>query len=99
VFVFPPDAYIAGKALYRSLPPASSEVVIGTVLMKRRSSSDPLLGGGQATLGRDIPQPAPDEMEADVKALDDFRIDYNKRRKATGTAREMLEVPRVATLI
>lgn len=51
MFVFPPDAYIGNKALYRSLPPASSEAVIGTVLINRRSSSDPLLGGGRATLG------------------------------------------------
>jgi energy-coupling factor transporter ATP-binding protein EcfA2 len=63
--------------------------------MKRASERS----GHDMSVGRDLPQPSPDEMEADVKTLDDFRLDYNKRRKATSSAREALENPRVATLI
>jgi|GEM_PF-5426182 hypothetical protein len=49
--------------------------------------------------GRDIPQPSPDEMEADLKVLDDFRIELGKRRKATSAARSALENPVGATLL
>lgn len=63
--------------------------------MKRASERS----GHDMSAGRDIPQPSPHEMAEDVKALDDFRLDYNKRRKLTSAAREALEGPRVATLL
>lgn len=63
--------------------------------MKRASERS----GHDMAAGRDIPQPTPDEMDADVKALDDFRIDYNKRMKAVSAARKALEAPLPATLI
>jgi energy-coupling factor transporter ATP-binding protein EcfA2 len=63
--------------------------------MKRASERS----GHDMSAGRDIPQPSPHEMAEDVKAVDDFRLDYNKRRKLTSAAREALESPRVATLL
>jgi len=49
--------------------------------------------------GRDIPQPSPDEMEADHKVLDDFKIELVKRRKETSAARSALENPVGAALL
>ncbi|WP_121119427.1 AAA family ATPase [Croceibacterium ferulae] len=63
--------------------------------MKRASERS----GHDMSAGRDIPQPSPDEMEADLKVLDDFRIELGKRRKATSAARSALEDPVGATLL
>ncbi|WP_313336452.1 AAA family ATPase [Sphingobium yanoikuyae] len=63
--------------------------------MKRASERS----GHDMSAGRDIPQPSPDEMEADLKVLDDFRIELGKRRKATSAARSALENPVRATLL
>lgn len=63
--------------------------------MKRTSERS----GHDMSAGRDIPQPSPDEMEADLKVLDDFRIELGKRRKATSAARSALENPVGATLL
>ena len=63
--------------------------------MKRASERS----GHDMSAGRDIPQPFPNEMEADLKVLDDFRIELGKRRKATSVARSALENPVGATLL
>jgi energy-coupling factor transporter ATP-binding protein EcfA2 len=63
--------------------------------MKRASERS----GHDMSVGRDIPQPSPDEMEADLKVLDDFRIELGKRRKATSATRSALENPVGATLL
>lgn len=63
--------------------------------MKRASERS----GHDMSAGRDIPQPSPDEMEADLKVLDDFRIELGKRRKATSAKRSALENPVAATLV
>lgn len=63
--------------------------------MKRASERS----GHDMSAGRDIPQPSPDEMEADLKVLDDFRIELGKRRKATSATRSALENPVGATLL
>ena len=63
--------------------------------MKRASERS----GHDMSAGRDIPQPSPDEMEADLKVLDDFRIALGKRRKATAAKRSSLESPVGATLL
>lgn len=47
--------------------------------------------GHDMSAARNITLPSPDEMDEDVKALDDFRVDYKKRSKATGAARSALE--------
>lgn len=63
--------------------------------MKRASERS----GHDMSAGRDIPQPSPDEMEADLKVLDDFRIELGKRRKATSAKRSALENPVGALLL
>ena len=63
--------------------------------MKRASERS----GHDMSAGRDIPQPSPEEMEADLKVLDDFRLDLGKRRKATSATRSALENPVGATLL
>lgn len=63
--------------------------------MKRASERS----GHDMPAGRDLPQPSPDEMAADLKALDDFRIELDKRKKATSAARSALENPVGAKLI
>lgn len=63
--------------------------------MKRASE----WSGHDMSAGRDLPQPSPDEMEADLKVLDDFKIQLVKRRKATSAARSALESPVGAPLI
>lgn len=57
--------------------------------MKRASERS----GHDMAAGRDIPQPSPDEMEADLKVLDDFKIELGKRRKETSATRSALETP------
>lgn len=57
--------------------------------MKRASERS----GHDMSAGRTIAQPTPDEMAADLKALDDFRIDYVKRRKGVAATRSALEQP------
>jgi hypothetical protein len=63
--------------------------------MKRASERS----GHDMSVGRDIPQPRPDEMEADLKVLDDFKIELAKRKKVTSAARSALENPVSATLL
>lgn len=63
--------------------------------MKRASERS----GHDMSAGRDIPQPSPDEMEADLKVLDNFKIELGKRRKATSAARSALENPVDAALL
>nr|WP_274705189.1 AAA family ATPase [Sphingomonas sp. H160509] len=63
--------------------------------MKRASERS----GHDMSAGRDIPQPSPDEMEADLTVLDNFRIELGKRRKATSATRSALENPVGATLL
>lgn len=63
--------------------------------MKRASERS----GHDMSVGRDIPQPSPEEMEADIKVLDDFRNEYVKRRKITAATRSALENPVVAELL
>lgn len=46
-----------------------------------------------------VPQPSPDEMETDLKVLDDFKIELGKRRTATSAARSALESPVGAALL
>ncbi len=54
--------------------------------------------GHDVSAGRDLPQPSPSEIAADLKALDDFRIELDKRRKETSAARTALEGPVAAQL-
>lgn len=63
--------------------------------MKRASERS----GHDMSAGRDIPQPSPDDMEADLKMLDDFRIELKKRNKETSDRRSALENPVSAKLI
>ncbi|MEX6505890.1 hypothetical protein [Jiella sp. M17.18] len=63
--------------------------------MKRASERS----GHDMSAGRDIPQPSPNEMEADLKVLDDFRIELGKRRKAASAKRSAIENPVVAMLL
>lgn len=63
--------------------------------MKRASERS----GHDMSAGRDIPQPSPDDMEADLKALDNFRIELKKRNKETSDRRSALENPVSAKLI
>jgi hypothetical protein len=62
--------------------------------MKRASERS----GHDMSAGRDIPQPSPEEMEADLRVLDDFKIELGKRRKETSAARSALENPVGAAL-
>lgn len=55
--------------------------------MKRASERS----GHDMSAGRDMPQPSPDEMEADLNVLDNFKTELGKRRKATSDARLALE--------
>lgn len=55
--------------------------------------------GHDMSAGRDLPQPSPTEMEADLKVLDDFRIELDKRKKAISAERSALENPVGATLV
>ncbi len=57
--------------------------------MKRASERS----GYDMAAGRDIPQPSPDEMEADFKELDDFKIELVNRSKKTSLERSALENP------
>ncbi len=63
--------------------------------MKRASERS----GHDMSAGRDLPQPLPDEMAADLKVLDDFKIQLTKRRKTTSAARSALENPVGAQLL
>lgn len=63
--------------------------------MKRASERS----GHDMSAGRDIPQPSPDDMETDLKVLDDFKIELGKRRKATSATRSALENPVGAPLL
>jgi energy-coupling factor transporter ATP-binding protein EcfA2 len=63
--------------------------------MKRASERS----GHDMSAGRDLPQPSPDEMDADLKVLDNFKIELGKRRKATSDRRSALEHPVSATLL
>jgi energy-coupling factor transporter ATP-binding protein EcfA2 len=63
--------------------------------MKRASERS----GHDMSAGRDIPPPSPDDMEADLKMLDDFRIELRKRNKETSDRRSALENPVDAKLI
>lgn len=63
--------------------------------MKRASERS----GHDMSEGRNIPQPTPAEMAADVKALDYFRVDYIKRRKSVAATRSALELPAQAGLL
>jgi energy-coupling factor transporter ATP-binding protein EcfA2 len=63
--------------------------------MKRASERS----GHDMSAGRDLPQPSPDEMAADLKVLDDFKIHLAKRRSDTSARRSALENPVGATLI
>lgn len=53
--------------------------------------------GHDMPAARNLPPPSPDEMLADLVVLDEFRVDYRKRRKELGEVREALEKPRPAT--
>jgi energy-coupling factor transporter ATP-binding protein EcfA2 len=63
--------------------------------MKRASERS----GHDMSVGRDIPQPSPDDMEADLKVLDDFRIELKRRNKETSDRRSALENPVSAKLM
>jgi energy-coupling factor transporter ATP-binding protein EcfA2 len=63
--------------------------------MKRASERS----GHDMSVGRDLPQPSPKEMEADLKVLDDFRIELDKRKKTTSALRSALENPVAAQLL
>lgn len=63
--------------------------------MKRASERS----GHDMSIGRDIPQPTPQEMEADIKSLDDFRVAYKQRQKVVSKQRSALEEPRPGELI
>ncbi|MEZ5887880.1 MAG: AAA family ATPase [Paracoccaceae bacterium] len=63
--------------------------------MKRASERS----GHDMSVGRDLPQPSPDELEADLKELENFKFELGKRRKATSDRRSALEKPVGATLI
>jgi hypothetical protein len=63
--------------------------------MKRSSERS----GHDMSAGRDIPQPTPDEMEADLKVLEEFKLELGKRRKVTSAARSALEDPVPAALV
>lgn len=63
--------------------------------MKRASERS----GHDMSAGRDIPQPKPDEMDADIRQLDDFRLDHKNRKKVVSQRREALESPPVGVLI
>lgn len=55
--------------------------------------------GHDMPTGRDIPVPPPDEMLADILTLENFQINYKKRRKAAETAREAMHEHVKATLV
>ncbi len=63
--------------------------------MKRASERS----GHDMSAGRDLPQPSSKEMEADLKVLDDFRIELDRRKKATSAVRSALENPVSAQLL
>ncbi|MCC4300299.1 AAA family ATPase [Aurantimonas coralicida] len=63
--------------------------------MKRASERS----GHDMAAGRDIPLPSPDEMEVDIRELDEFRTAYKRRSKETSASRSALEKPTSATLI
>ncbi|MCQ1766781.1 AAA family ATPase [Neorhizobium galegae] len=63
--------------------------------MKRASERS----GHDMSAGRDIPQPSPDEMETDLKVLEDFKIELGRRRKVTSATRSALENPVGAPLL
>lgn len=63
--------------------------------MKRASERS----GHDMSAGRDLPQPSPTEMEADLKELDDFRLELGRRKNKTSAARSALENPVGATLV
>lgn len=49
--------------------------------------------GHDMSAGRHIPQPDIVEIEADIKVLEDFRLEYKARAKITMTRRKALEEP------
>lgn len=49
--------------------------------------------GHDMAAARNVPVPKPDEMRADLKALDDYRIAIDKRRSATAKKRAEYEQP------
>lgn len=63
--------------------------------MKRASEQS----GHDMPAGRNIPQPSPDEIAADLKVLDEFRIELARRRKETSAVRSALENPVGAQLL
>jgi hypothetical protein len=63
--------------------------------MKRASERS----GHDMSAGRDIPQPSPGDIQADLKVLDDFKTELGKRRKLTIAARSALENPVGAELL
>lgn len=71
----------------------------GITLIYGENGSGKERSGHDMSAGRDIPQPMPDEMEADIKALDDFRLAHKKGQKAVSARRSALEEPLPATLI
>jgi hypothetical protein len=55
--------------------------------------------GHDMAAGRNVPVPKPDEMKSDLKAIDDYRINIDKRRKSTADVRAEYErAPKAATL-
>jgi len=55
--------------------------------------------GHDMAAGRNVPVPKPDEMKSDLKAMDDYRINIDKRRKSTADVRAEYErAPKAATL-
>jgi hypothetical protein len=63
--------------------------------MKRASERS----GHDMAAGRNVPVPKPDEMKADLKKIDDYRVAVDKRRKDTEAGRKRLQdPPKAATL-
>jgi hypothetical protein len=63
--------------------------------MKRASERS----GHDMAAGRNVPVPKPDEMKADLKKIDDYRVAVDKRRKDTEAGRKRLQYPpKAATL-
>lgn len=62
--------------------------------MKRASE----FSGHDQPAGKQLPTPKPDEMKADLKAIDDYRQKLAKRAQQTADERKQLEQPPKATL-
>ena len=55
--------------------------------------------GHDMAAARNVPVPKPDEINADLKTIDDYRLEIDKRRKVTAEKRTEYEKPPKATTL